>query len=384
MPDDVRSVFDRTKQGQEWESQWDRMFEEYSKAYPDLAKEFKRRMSGELPEGWENVLPKFNSSKGEISTRKTSETCLQALAGILPDLFGGSADLNPSCFTYIQSSKDFQRDSPEGRNIRFGVREHAMSAICNGLSSYGGIIPYCSTFLNFIGYALGGVNLSSISHAQVLYIFTHDSIGLGEDGPTHQPIEKNAIVRAQPNINFIRPCDGNETSGAYIIALRNRNRPSVFALTRQNLPQLEGSSSEGTVRGAYVIREAKGKIDAIIASTGSEVHLAYKAAETITDKNIRVVSMPCWEVFEAQPLEYRLEVFPQGVPVLSVEALSTFGWERYAHASIGMTTFGSSGPYKKVMEKYGFTVQNVTEKVLRLIEFYKDKFVPHLLEKPLI
>jgi transketolase len=382
MPDDVRRVFDRTIQGQQWEDQWNAMFEEYSKAYPDLAKEFKRRMSGEFPEGWENVLPKFTPSKGEISTRKTSETCIQALAGVLPELFGGSADLNPSTFTYIQSSKDFQKETPEGRNVRFGVREHAMAAVCNGLYAYGGFLPYCSTFLNFIGYALGGVNLSSISHAQVFYIFTHDSIGLGEDGPTHQPIEKNSICRAQPNLLFLRPCDGNETSGVYILAIRNRHTPSVFALTRQNLPQLEGSSIEGTLRGAYVIKEAReGKIDAIIASTGSEVHLAVKAAETITDKNIRVVSMPCWEIFEEQPLEYRLEVFPQGVPVLSVEALSTFGWERYAHASIGMTTFGSSGPYKKVLEKFGFTIQNVTDKTLQMIEFYKDRQVPHLLEK---
>jgi len=382
MPDDVRSVWDRTRQGQEWEDQWNAMFEEYSKQHPELAKEFLRRMSGELPEGWENVVPRYTPSKGEISTRKTSGDIINALANIIPELFGGSADLNPSCFTYINNSKDFQKDHPEGRNVRFGVREHAMAAICNGLSSYGGMIPYCSSFLNFIGYALGGVNLSSISHHRVLYIFTHDSIGLGEDGPTHQPIEKNSICRAQPNLMFLRPADGNETSGCYIIALRHKHTPSVFSLTRQNVPQLEHSSIEGTLRGAYVVREPQGKIDAIIAATGSEVHLAIKAAETITDKHIRVVSMPCWEIFEEQPLEYRIEVFPQGVPVLSVEALSTFGWERYAHASIGMTTFGSSGPYKKVLEKFGFTVQNIMEKVHILIEFYKDRFVPHLLEKP--
>jgi len=266
--------------------------------------------------------------------------------------------------------------------VRFGVREHAMSAICNGLCAYGGYIPYGSTFLNFISYALGGVNLSGLSHFRVLYIFTHDSIGLGEDGPTHQPIEKNSICRSHPNLLFLRPADGNETSGSYIIALRHTHTPSVFSLTRQNIPTLEGSSIEGTLRGAYVVREPKGeKIDAIIASTGSEVHIAVKAAESIQDKHIRVVSMPCWEVFEEQPIEYRYEVFPPGVPVLSVEALSTFGWERYAHASIGMTTFGASGPWKKVYEKFGFTVQNVMEKVLLLINFYKDRHIPHLLDK---
>jgi transketolase len=346
------------------------MFEAYSKQYPDFAKEFKRRISGELPVGWEKVLPRYTPSKGEISTRKTSQDCILALANIMPELFGGSADLNPSCFTYINGSKDFQKHSPEGRNIRFGVREHAMAGICNGIGAYGGLIPYCSTFLNFIGYALGSVNLSSISHTRVLYIFTHDSIGLGEDGPTHQPIEKNSICRAQPNLLFLRPGDGNETSGCYILAISNHHRPSVFSLTRQNVPQLEGSSIEGTLRGAYVLRDGKGKPDAIIAATGSEVHLAVKAAETITDKNIRVVSMPCWEIFEEQPIEYRLEVFPQGVPVLSVEALSTFGWERYSHGSIGMTTFGSSGPLKNVLTKFGFTVPNVVEKTKLLMEFF--------------
>jgi len=356
------------------------MFDRYAQQYPELAADFSRRFSGELPDGWEDLLPKFNG-KGELATRKTSQECLLALSTKIPELFGGSADLNPSCFTYITSSKDFQKNTPEGRNVRFGVREHAMSAICNGIASYGGLIPYCSTFLNFIGYALGAVNLSSLSHFRVLYIFTHDSIGLGEDGPTHQPIEKNAICRSQPNLLYLRPADGNETSGCYILALRDKHRPSVFSLTRQNLPQIAGSTIEGTIRGAYTIRDCEGRPDLIIAATGSEIHLAVRAAEQINDKKVRVVSMPCWQIFEEQPIDYKIHIFTPGVPVLSVEAQSTFGWERYAHASIGMTTFGTSGPLKNVLEKFGFNVPNVIAKSRKLLEFYTDKNVPHLLER---
>jgi len=291
---------------------------------------------------------------------------------MLPELFGGSADLNPSTFTYIKADKDFQKNSYDQRNVRFGVREHAMAAICNGLAAYCGFIPYCSSFLNFIGYAYGAVILSALSHVRVLYIFTHDSIFLGEDGPTHQPIEKYALCRATPNLNFFRPADGNEVTAAYISSISHFHTPTVMSLSRQALPNLEGTSVEGSLKGGYIVCDAP-EPSIILVGTGSELQLCTGAKAK--GLNARVVSLPCWEIFDTQPMDYRKSVFPEGVPVLSVEAAATSGWAKYAHASIGIDDFGSSGTVASLSKYYGFTVENVLEKATLIIEHFKGKHV---------
>jgi transketolase len=327
------------------------------------------------------VLPTFKSTDAAKATRQHGQTVINALAKVLPELVGGSADLNPSTLTYLDCSKDFQLKTPEGRNIRFGVREHGMAAICNGMAAYGGIIPYCSTFLNFIGYALGAVRLSAISHFPVIYVMTHDSIGLGEDGPTHQPIESLMIVRTMPNIMLLRPADGNETSGVWAAALTHTKTPSVICLSRQGLPNVEGSSIEGVSKGGYIISDApEAKPQLILVGTGSELQFCVGAAAALKDVKVRVVSLPCWELFSLQSVEYRSSVFPDGVPVLAVEAAAALGWAEYSHAVLGMTTFGASAPIKEVYQKFGLTTENVVKKSHELLAFYKDK-VPHSLVK---
>jgi len=330
------------------------------------------------PQTGKKSIPSFKPSDAAAATRITSGNILNIAAGIIPELFGGSADLNPSCFTYLKSDKDFEKGSYLQRNVRFGVREHAMSAICNGLAAYGCIIPFCSTFLNFIGYAYGAVVLSALSHSRVLYVFTHDSIFLGEDGPTHQPIEKYTLCRATPNLHFFRPGDANEVSAAYISAIRSLHTPTVMSLTRQNVPNLEGTSIEGALKGGYIIAD-KPKPDIILVATGSELHLIAQAR----DINARVVSMPCWELFDAQPEEYRKSVFPSGIPVLSVEAGATTAWSKYAHASIGIDTFGASGTGEQLAKHFGLTVENVLDKANQTIAFYKGKHVDSRLDVPI-
>jgi len=309
---------------------------------------------------------------------------LNILADRMPEIFGGSADLNPSCFTYIKSSPDFQKTSPEGRNVRFGVREHGMAAIMNGLACHGLFIPFGSTFFNFIGYAYGAVVLSALSSLRTLYVMTHDSIGLGEDGPTHQQIEKLQLCRETPNLLTFRPGDGNEVVGTYILAIENKTRPSVIALSRQNMPKgIDGCDAEKVKYGGYVVADAEGgKPDVVLVATGSELTLADQAKEKLKGTlNVRVVSMPCTELFDEQEETYKANVLPDGVPVMSIEAGSVGGWTRYAHASIGMTTFGASGKLNDVLEHFGFTVENVVEKAKKLVEFYKGKNVPDLVHR---
>jgi transketolase len=377
IPEEVKKGYDLTQIGQALEDDWNSRLDKYSKEFPELASELKRRISGQLPEGWEKKLPTFKPSDKAAATRNTSGTILNAAASILPELFGGSADLNPSCFTYINSDKDFQKGSYDQRNIRFGVREHGMAAIMNGLTAYGGIIPFCSSFLNFIGYAYGAVILSSLSHFRVLYIFTHDSVFLGEDGPTHQPIEKYALCRATPNLHFFRPADGNEVTAAYISAISSARTPTVMSLSRQPLPNLEGSSVEGSLKGGYIIQDSDHP-SIILVATGSEVQLCTGAKAK--GLNARVISLPCWELFDSQPAEYRHSLFPDGIPVLSVEAATTSGWTKYAHASIGVDTFGTSGTIPSIATHFGFTVENVLEKANTTIEFFKGKKVTSKLE----
>jgi len=375
VPPEVVAHFQKKKEeGAHLEKQWNELFEKYSAAYPELAAEFKRRVEGKLPEGWRSVLPTYKPEDPAKATRQFSQTVINALSKVLPELFGGSADLNPSTLSYMDISKDFQKKTPEGRNVRFGVREHGMAAILNGLAAYGGFIPYGATFLNFIGYAFGAVRLSAISEAGVLYVMTHDSIGLGEDGPTHQPIESLAMVRSMPHILLLRPADGNETSGVYAAAIENRHRPSVICLSRQGVPNLKGTSIEGVSKGAYVIHEAaEGNPQLIITGSGSEVQLAVAAAQKLTDVRVRVVSFPSFELFRAQSLEYKQAVFPDGVPVLAVEAASTFGWDEFSHGVVGMKSFGASAPLKDVLNLFGFTVDNVVTKAKSLLAFYSDR-----------
>ncbi|KAK9720255.1 Transketolase [Basidiobolus ranarum] len=389
VPDDVYDFYAEVKkQGAKHEAEWNESFNKYSEKYPDLAKEFKRRFAGELPSGLEEAFPRYKPSDPATATRKLSETLLNAIADKLPELIGGSADLTSSNLTRWKGAVDFQPESTglgnySGRYIRYGVREHGMAAISNGIGAYGALIPFASTFLNFISYAVGASRLSALSHLRIIYIMTHDSIGLGEDGPTHQPIETLATLRATPNTLVLRPADGNEVSGAYLVALKNSTRPSVIALTRQNLPQLEGSSIENVFKGGYVL-QGSNKPQIILVATGSEVSIIVDAAKELEKKGIsaRIVSMPSMELFEEQEQSYKESVFPEGIPVLSVEAMSTFGWSRYAHASIGMKGFGSSAPYEKLYERFGFTPSNISEKAQKTLEFYKNRAVPHLIAQP--
>ncbi|KAK6092190.1 Transketolase [Batrachochytrium dendrobatidis] len=358
---------------------WVKLMQEYAVAHPDLASELNRRLNNELPTGWKDLLPKYTPADPAVATRKLSENVLNKIALSIPELVGGSADLTGSNLTRWKGAVDFQPDvsglgSYAGRYIRFGVREHGMAAICNGMNAYGGIIPFGATFFNFISYALGAVRLSALSKHQVIYIMTHDSIGLGEDGPTHQPIETLASLRALPNLITLRPADGNETSGAYVAALENRHRPSVLIFTRQNLPQLEGSTVEKTLKGAYVLSEsANAKIT--LVGTGSEVSLAVDTAAMLAKEGIqaRVVSMPSWELFEDQSHEYRASVFLDNIPTLSMEAMTTLGWSKYAHASCGIDTFGASAPYLLLYKKFGLVPEAVSEKAKKVIEYYKTR-----------
>ena len=337
------------------EQEWNTLFEEYGNKHKAEHADLLRRLSGKLPEGWEQKLPTYKPGDKEIATRKTSEATLEAIHEAVPDLIGGSADLTGSNNTRWKNAVDFQPPvlgigDWGGRYIRFGVREHAMAGIMNGIAAYGTLIPFGGTFLNFVSYAAGAVRLSSLSHCRVIYVATHDSIGLGEDGPTHQPIETLAHFRALPNMMVWRPADGNETSAAYYVALTSKSTPSILALTRQNLPQLENSTLQNAIKGGYVSVENE-KADITLVSTGSEVCICIEAVKYLKDKHnltARVVSIPCFEVFDTQSKEYRLKCLPDGIPSLSVEAMSTMGWERYSNEQFGLNRFGASGPYKDV------------------------------------
>ncbi|OUM60913.1 hypothetical protein PIROE2DRAFT_69675 [Piromyces sp. E2] len=380
VPEDVRALYNSiTQKGINYEKEWNSLFYKYSLKYPEEAKEIRRRLRGDLTKGWEKLLPKYTPADKPMATRKLSEIVLNNICDALPELIGGSADLTGSNLTRWKTAKDFQvNDSGigdySGRYFHYGVREHGMAAVMNGISAYGcGFIPFGSTFLNFISYASGAVRLSSMSKHQVIYIMTHDSVGLGEDGPTHQPIETLASLRAQPNINVIRPADGNEVSAAYYQALTSKGTPSVICLNRQNVPHLKGSSFENALKGGYILQdEPDPKI--ILAGTGSEVSLCVDAAELLKKDNIpsRVVSLPCLSLFDAQGKNYRNEVLPKGIPILSVEAASTFGWAKYAHMSIGIDTFGLSAPAKNIFKHFGFVKEAVAKKAKFLIsEFPK-------------
>jgi len=382
VPSDVAEVYTTAGQaGDEAKGQWEATFARYAQAHPELAAEFTRRQSGELPAGWKEQLPRWTPEDKALATRQSSQLVLNKLAEIVPELMGGSADLTPSNLTKFRGALDFQSSTPEGRYIRFGVREHAMAAICNGLCAYGGIIPFCATFLNFTAYGLGAMRVSALSEFGVITVATHDSIGLGEDGPTHQPVEALLNFRATPNTLTLRPADANEVSGAYAIALERRRTPCVIALSRQGCANLAASSVEAVAKGAYVVLPAaEPPAEVVLVGTGSEVQLLIDATKGL-GLRAAVVSMPCWELFDEQPLQYRREIFPADVPVLACEALAAEGWCKYAHCVIGMRSFGVSGPAKDVQKKFGFTVDNVQAKAKELVAFYASRTVPNLLER---
>jgi len=375
VPEDALNHFRKAvERGASYEAEWNQTLAEYKTKYPEEAAEFERMISGTLPEGWEKVLPTYTPADKGAATRKHSYTTLNALAPVLPELIGGSADLAPSNLTLMSVSGDFQKGQYENRNLRFGVREHGMGAISNGIALHtSGLISYCATFLVFADYMRAAIRLSALSEAGVIYIMTHDSIALGEDGPTHQPVETIPSLRAIPNLIVIRPADGNETSGAYKVAIENRKRPTLLALTRQGVPNLDGSSIEGVTKGAYILSDSDGTPEIILIGTGSEVQLCVQAAEKLTaeGKKVRVVSMPSWELFEDQDEAYRESVLPKAVTKrLAVEAASSFGWYRYLGSEgdmISIERFGVSSPGGLAMEKFGYTVDNVLAKAKALL-----------------
>ncbi|KAI0262899.1 transketolase [Gloeopeniophorella convolvens] len=380
VPNEVYAAWAEVgKRGSALEEKWNALLASYAAKYPNEHAELTRRIAGRLPDNWEKALPVYKASDPAQASRKLSEIVLTALTPVLPDLLGGSADLTGSNLTKVKGTTDFQPPSTglgsyKGTYIRYGVREHGMGAIANGIAAYGGIVPFVATFLNFVSYAAGAVRLSALSKHQVIWVATHDSIGLGEDGPTHQPVETAIHFRAIPNIAFWRPADGNETSAAYLVALRSTGTPSILSLSRQNLPNLENSTIEHASKGGYVVHEEEGEALTIV-STGSEVSIALEAAGKLKAQGIktRVVSLPCWLVFDQQPLEYRLSVLRGGAPVLSLEALSTAGWAKYSHEQYGLPSWGASGPYKKVYEKFGITGDNIAVVGKKVVDYYKAR-----------
>ena len=366
------------ERGADREEEWNKVLSDYKAKYAEEAAEFERYLSGKLPDGWEKELPTYTPEDKGLATRKYSEACLNKLAPVIPELIGGSADLTHSNLTELKISGEFQKGAYENRNIHFGVREHGMGAICNGIALHSsGLIPYGATFLIFTDYMRAAIRLSALSDVGAIWVMTHDSIGQGEDGPTHQPIETLASLRAIPNLTVIRPADGNEVSGAYKVAIQQakQNKPTLMAFTRQGVPNLEGTSMDDVSKGAYVVAcgFAPEELDLILIGTGSELQLCVGAADKLKaeGKKVRVVSIPSWELFEAQEEAYKDSVLPKVANKrLSVEAASSFGWQKYTGfegGSVSIDRFGSSAPGAVCMEKFGFTVDNVVAKAKEVI-----------------
>jgi transketolase len=351
-------------EGAEAQSHWQALFARYAEAYPDLAAEWNRRMAGELPEGWEDALPHFEPEDAAIATRAAGGKVMAAIAPVLPELVGGSADLHPSTKTYLSAYPAVRKGEYGGRNLHFGVREHGMGGILNGLALHGGFRPYGSTFLVFSDYMRPSVRLAAIMKLPVIYVYTHESIFVGEDGPTHQPVEHAASLRIIPGLTVLRPADANETAAAWRAIVEHRDGPVALLLSRQKLPILRGVDSDGVARGAYILADSP-EPDVILIASGSEVSLALAAREILGGEGIaaRVVSMPSWELFEAQPQAYRDSVLPPELTArVAIEAGIATGWERYAGSGgqiIAMTRFGASAPSGVLAEKFGFTAESV-------------------------
>jgi len=355
-------------QGEKAKVDWETKLATYRLAFPDLAKEWDQYVRRELPAGWTEKIPTFKPEDKPIATRSASEKVLQAIAPLLPTFLGGSADLSPSTKTYVKGLGDFSKGNYGAKNFHFGIREHAMGSILNGMA-VSGLIPYGATFLIFSDYCRPTIRLAALSGMHSIFVFTHDSVFVGEDGPTHEPIEHLPSLRAIHNLCFIRPGDANETAVAWRVAIEHRGGPVALALTRQNLPIFDRSkfgSAEGLTRGAYILADAQGKTTQIILiASGSEVALALEGYNKLSAEGVaaRVVSMPSWDLFEKQPQSYRDEVLPPNITArLAIEAASPFGWERYVGtkgAVIGMNRYGASAPYQALAEHFGFTVANV-------------------------
>ena len=367
IPADVLDFFRKAvDRGRELEHDWKMRFDAHKRLHPALGAEFQRRLTGKLPKNWDSALPSFPIDAKGMATRAASGKTINALAVKLPELMGGSADLAPSNNTRIDDSLDFQKDTYQGRNLRFGVREHGMGAVLNGIAVFGGIIPYGGTFLIFSDYMRAAIRLAALSHYPTIFIFTHDSVGLGEDGPTHQPIEQLMSLRLIPNLVVIRPADANETAKAWKVAIERRDGPTVLALTRQNVPTLESPAL--VEKGAYVLKDF-GTPEIILMASGSEVALIFEAAQKLAHegRDVRVVSFPSWELFEKQDQAYRESVLPKNIQKrLAVEAGVGLGWERYAKSAISIERYGASAPYKLILEHLGFTVDNVVAKAKEL------------------
>ena len=371
----LKHMREARERGANLQKEWNDLLEAYRSAHPDLASEFDRVLQGRRPPRWSDALPRFPVDSPPLATREASEKVLNALAPVLPELMGGSADLAPSTKTLIRDAGSFLEAEPVGRNLHFGVRENAMAAAVNGMALHGGTLPYGATFLVFSDYARPSLRLAALMQAHSLFIFTHDSIWVGEDGPTHQPIEHLSSLRAMPGMTVIRPADANEVAAAWRVAI-DRSGPVSFILTRQKLPvlkEVDERAGEGLARGAYVVSEAEGtSLQLVLIATGSELGLALEAKRTLgtQGKGVRVVSMPSWELFEEQDASYRTAVLPPNVPRVSVEAGATFGWSRYvgtSGVSIGIDRFGLSGPGADVAKSVGLTLERLVDSIRSLL-----------------
>ena len=372
IPEDARAhlrlALDR---GAQWQAEWEASLAEFRSAAPDDARRFEDQWAGRLPSGWSSGLPSFAPADGPVATRDASQKVLTALGPKLPALLGGAADLSPSTKTLLPGFPDYSAEDGVGRNFHFGVREHAMVAALNGMALHGGLIPYGGTFLVFSDYARGAIRLAALQKTHIVLVFTHDSIAMGEDGPTHQPIEHLLALRAIPELTLLRPADANEAVAAWKLAIE-RPGPCALVFTRQKVPVLDPNRfpiAAGVPRGGYVLQEGAGPARVVLVATGSEVSLALEAQSKLAERGVaaRVVSLPSWGIFDEQPEAYREEVLPPGVPVVSIEAGTTLGWSRYVGrhgASVGIDHFGASAPGPVLLKEFGFTAEHVVEVAL--------------------
>ena len=379
VPDEAKKHFAETaKRGAAAQEEWNKRFKEYAKAHPELAAEYQRVLARQLPKAWDAKLPIFTAADGQIATRVASGKTIAGVGAAIPELIGGSADLAPSTHTYRKGGGEFEPATYAGRNMHFGIREHAMGAILNGMALHKGVIPYGGTFLVFSDYMRPPIRLAALNHLPVIYVFTHDSIAMGEDGPTHQPIEQLVGLRSVPGLVVLRPADANETVAAWRVAVEHKNGPVALILTRQGLPVLDLTKypqlTAGVAQGGYILSDTKpsAKPDLILVATGSEVHLALESQSRLATEGIqaRVVSLPSTELFAKQSADYKESVLPAGVPLLAIEAGSTLGWNSYVGpqiAVIGVDTFGASAPGGEVLRRYGFTVDHVCEKARQVV-----------------
>jgi transketolase len=377
VPEEVKQYAKQViEKGQQLEQEWKGRFAAYEKKFPDLAVQFHQIQNRELPAGWQEELPVFPADEKGLATRQSNSKVLNAIAKKIPWLVGGAADLEPSTKTYITGSGDFEKGNFNNRNFHFGIREHAMGAIVNGMA-LSKLRSFGATFFVFTDYMRPAIRLAALMEQPSIFIFTHDSIGLGEDGPTHQPIEHLASLRAMPNLEVIRPADANELSVLWKYILEVKDHPIALVLTRQGVPTFDRTKfapAENALQGAYILADSNGAPDVILMGTGSEVQLCVKASEELNKTGIktRVVSMPCWSLFDKQSQEYKNSVLPQSVKArIAIEAGAKFGWEKYTGdhgAIIGMESFGASAPYKDLYKTFGLTVENIIELAKKTIK----------------